>query len=135
MTHRHVPSMDNVEDPGLVVLFMEGPENIPRSQREEGNHWPARNRDMKEVNKEFDAKMQKTIDVVMSDFASVRAGRANAAVSDKITVTMPHASEPGSGYLLPRPQEPDDPARDSTLLKAIEKGHPDLRSGINNPQE
>ena len=33
---------------------------------------------MKEVNKEFDAKMQKTIDVVMSDFASVRAGRANA---------------------------------------------------------
>ena len=41
---------------------------------------------MKEVNKEFDAKMQKTIDVVMSDFASVRAGRANAAVLDKITV-------------------------------------------------
>ena len=40
---------------------------------------------MKEVNKEFDAKMQKTIDVVMSDFASVRAGRANAAVLDKIT--------------------------------------------------
>ena len=39
---------------------------------------------MKEVNKEFDAKMQKTIDVVMSDFASVRAGRANAAVLDKI---------------------------------------------------
>ena len=28
---------------------------------------------MKEVNKEFDAKMQKTIDVVMSDFASVPA--------------------------------------------------------------
>lgn len=42
---------------------------------------------MKEVNKEFDAKMQKTIDVVMSDFASVRAGRANAAVLDKIPWT------------------------------------------------
>ena len=41
---------------------------------------------MKEVNKAFDEKMQKTIDVVMSDFASVRAGRANAAVLDKITV-------------------------------------------------
>ena len=41
---------------------------------------------MKEINKEYDAKMQKTIDVVMSDFASVRAGRANAAVLDRITV-------------------------------------------------
>ena len=41
---------------------------------------------MKELNKEFDAKMKKTIDVVMSDFASVRAGRANAAVLDKITI-------------------------------------------------
>ena len=41
---------------------------------------------MNEANKEFDAKMQKTVDVVKSDFASVRAGRANAAVLDKITV-------------------------------------------------
>ena len=40
---------------------------------------------MKEIIKEFDSKMQKTIDVVISDFASVRAGRANAAVLDKIT--------------------------------------------------
>ena len=37
---------------------------------------------MKEANKEFDAKMQKTIDVVSSDFGAVRAGRANAAVLD-----------------------------------------------------
>ena len=41
---------------------------------------------MKEANKEFDAKMQKTVDVVVSDFAGVRAGRANASVLDKITV-------------------------------------------------
>ena len=41
---------------------------------------------MNEVLKEFDTKMQKTIDVVMSDFAAVRAGRANAAVLDKLTV-------------------------------------------------
>ena len=67
---------------------------------------------MKEVNKEFDAKMQ-SIDVVMSDFASVRAGRANAAVlgpDHRGLLRCSHASEPGSGYLLPRPQEPDDPA-------------------------
>ncbi len=41
---------------------------------------------MKESNKEFDAKMGKTIEVVKSDFASVRAGRANPGVLDKITV-------------------------------------------------
>ena len=63
---------------------------------------------MKEVNKEFDAKMQKTIDVVMSDFASVRAGRAGQ--DHRGLLRCSHASEPGSGYLLPRPQEPDDPA-------------------------
>ena len=64
---------------------------------------------MKEVNKEFDAKMQKTIDVVMSDFASVRAGR-RAGQDHRGLLRRSHTSEPGSGYLLPRPQEPDDPA-------------------------
>ena len=41
---------------------------------------------MNAVHKPYDEKMQKTIDVVISDFASVRAGRANAAVLDKVTV-------------------------------------------------
>ena len=41
---------------------------------------------MKELYQEYDVKMQKTIEVVVSDFAGVRAGRANAAVLDKITV-------------------------------------------------
>lgn len=41
---------------------------------------------MKEILKDYDVKMQKTVDVVVSDFASVRAGRANAAVLDKIAV-------------------------------------------------
>lgn len=41
---------------------------------------------MLEFNVEFDAKMKKTIEVVMGDFASVRAGRANASVLDRITV-------------------------------------------------
>ena len=48
---------------------------------------------MKELNQEFDAKMKKTIDVVMSDFASVRAGRANAAVLD-------HPPESGGFHFL-----------------------------------
>ncbi len=57
--------------------------------------------------------MQKTMDVVMSDFATVRAGRANAAVLDKITVDYygsAHPPQPGGRHLLSRPPEPDDPA-------------------------
>ena len=79
---------------------------------------------MKEVNKEFDAKMQKTIDVVMSDFASVRAGRANAAVLDKITVDYYGAPTPlnqVAAISSPDPRSLMIQPWDSTLLKAIEK--------------
>ena len=37
---------------------------------------------MKELYQEYDVKMQKTIEVVVSDFAGVRAGRANASSRD-----------------------------------------------------
>lgn len=79
---------------------------------------------MKEVNKEFDAKMQKTIDVVMSDFASVRAGRANAAVLDKITVDYYGAPTPlnqVAAISSPDPRSLMIQPWDSTLLKAIER--------------
>ena len=75
---------------------------------------------MKEVNKEFDAKMQKTIDVVMSDFASVRAGRANAAVLDKITVDYYGAPTPlnqVAAISSPDPRSLMIQPWDSTLLK------------------
>ena len=36
--------------------------------------------------KTYDQKMGKTIEVVKGDFASVRAGRANAGVLDRIQV-------------------------------------------------
>ena len=38
--------------------------------------------------KEFQRKMEKTLDVLASDFAAVRAGRANAQVLDRITVVL-----------------------------------------------
>ncbi|MCD8142095.1 MAG: ribosome recycling factor, partial [Clostridiales bacterium] len=41
---------------------------------------------MKEFSKEYDVKMGKTIESVKGDFGSVRAGRANAQVLDRITV-------------------------------------------------
>ena len=91
---------------------------------------------MKEVNKEFDAKMQKTIDVVMSDFASVRAGRANAAVLDKITVDYYGAPTPlnqVAAISSPDPRSLMIQPWDSTLLKAIEKAIQTSDLGI-NPQ-
>ncbi|MBR6791007.1 MAG: ribosome recycling factor, partial [Oscillospiraceae bacterium] len=41
---------------------------------------------MKAQIKKAEEKMQKTLHVLSSDFAAVRAGRANPAVLDKITV-------------------------------------------------
>ena len=91
---------------------------------------------MKELNQEFDAKMKKTIDVVMSDFASVRAGRANAAVLDKITVDYYGAPPPlnqVAAISSPDPRSLMIQPWESTLLKAIEKAIQCSDLGI-NPQ-
>ena len=44
--------------------------------------------------KEFQRKMEKTLDVLASDFAAVRAGRANPAVLDKVVVDYYGAPTP-----------------------------------------
>lgn len=91
---------------------------------------------MKEVNKEFDAKMQKTIDVVASDFAAVRAGRANAAVLDKITVDYYGTPTPINQVAAigsPDPRSLTIQPWDASLLKAIEKAIQTSDLGI-NPQ-
>ena len=91
---------------------------------------------MKEVNKEFDAKMQKTIDVVISDFASVRAGRANAAVLDKVTVDYYGSPTPinqVAAISSPDPRTLTIQPWDATILKAIEKAIQTSDLGI-NPQ-
>ena len=91
---------------------------------------------MNEVLKEFDTKMQKTIDVVMSDFASVRAGRANAAVLDKLTVAYYGTETPIqqiASISTPDPRSLVIQPWDGTLLKAIEKAIQVSDLGI-NPQ-
>ena len=72
--------------------------------------------------KAYDQKMLKTIEVVKSNFASVRAGRANAGVLDRITVEY---------YGTPTPL--NQVAWDGSLLKAIEKAIQTSDLGI-NPQ-
>ena len=91
---------------------------------------------MKEVNQEFDAKMQKTIEVVMGDFASVRAGRANAAVLDKIPVAYYGTATPinqVAAISSPDPRSLMIQPWDASLLKAIEKAIQSSDLGI-NPQ-
>ena len=91
---------------------------------------------MNELLKEYDVKMQKTVDVVVSDFASVRAGRANAAVLDKITVDYYGVATPLNqvGTISsPDPRTLMIQPWDGSLLKAIEKAIQTSDLGI-NPQ-
>ncbi len=74
--------------------------------------------------KEFDERMQKSISVMAEEFAAVRAGRANPAVLDKITVDQYGTATPipqvGS-VSVPEPRSLMITPWDATLLKAIEK--------------
>jgi len=89
-----------------------------------------------EMLKEYDAKMQKTIEVVKSDFGGVRAGRANAAVLDKIVVEYYGSPTPlnqVAAISSPDPRMLQIQPWDSSLLKAIEKAIQTSDLGI-NPQ-
>lgn len=91
---------------------------------------------MKEINKEFDGKMSKTIEVVKSDFASVRAGRANPGVLDKITVDYYGSPTPlnqVAAISTPDPRVLMIQPWDASILKAIEKAILTSELGI-NPQ-
>jgi ribosome recycling factor len=91
---------------------------------------------MKEMNQDFDGKMQKTIEVVKSDFAGVRAGRANASVLDKITVDYYGAATPLSqvaAISTPDPRVLMIQPWDASVLKGIEKAILTSDLGI-NPQ-
>ncbi|MEG0824497.1 MAG: ribosome recycling factor [Oscillospiraceae bacterium] len=91
---------------------------------------------MNDVNKEFDIKMGKTVEVIRGDFASVRAGRASAAVLDKIQVeyygTMTALNQVGA-ISSPDPRSLVIQPWDASLLKAIEKAIQTSDLGI-NPQ-
>lgn len=79
---------------------------------------------MKEEIRAFDEKMQKSISVVATEFAAVRAGRANPAVLDKITVDYYGAPTPiqqiGS-VSVPEPRTLLIQPWDASALKLIEK--------------
>ena len=91
---------------------------------------------MNELNKPYDEKMKKTVDVVVSDFASVRAGRANAAVLDKIAVDYygtPPPINPVATLSAPDPRSRRIQPWANKRLKPIEKAIQTSDLGI-NPQ-
>ena len=91
---------------------------------------------MKELYKPYSEKMGKTIESVKGDFASVRAGRANAGVLDRITVEYYGSATPlnqVASISTPDPRTLMIQPWDSKLLKTIEKAIQTSDLGI-NPQ-
>lgn len=86
--------------------------------------------------KVYDAKMQKTIEVVKSDFSSVRAGRANAAVLDRIQVEYygtPTPIQQVASISTPDPRTLAIQPWDTSILREIERAIQSSDLGI-NPQ-
>ncbi|MBE6956648.1 MAG: ribosome recycling factor [Ruminococcaceae bacterium] len=86
--------------------------------------------------KNYDSKMLKTIEVVKANFASVRAGRANAGVLDRIMVEYygtPTPLNQVAAVSTPDPRTLTIQPWDASLLKEIEKAIQMSDLGI-NPQ-
>ena len=84
----------------------------------------------------YEEKMIKTIEHVKADFASVRAGRANAGVLDRIMVEYygtPTPLNQVAAISSPDPRTLTIQPWDATLLRAIEKAIQTSDLGI-NPQ-
>ena len=91
---------------------------------------------IKEMYQEYEHKMKKTVEVVISDFGGVRAGRANASVLDKISVEYYGTETPinqVASISAPDPRTLVIQPWDNSLLKAIEKAIQTSDLGI-NPQ-
>ena len=84
----------------------------------------------------YEEKMKKTLDVLSKELAAVRAGRANPAVLDKITVEYYGAPTPlnqVAAISTPDPRSLSIQPWDGSILKAIEKAIQTSDLGI-NPQ-
>ena len=91
---------------------------------------------MKELIKNTEQKMEKTVSVLKSDYASVRAGRANPMVLVKILVDyygVPTAINQMAVVSVPEARLLQIQPYDATSLKAIEKAIQSSDLGI-NPQ-
>ena len=91
---------------------------------------------LQEEYKIYEEKMKKSIDSVSADFASVRAGRANAAVLDRLMVDYygsPTPIQQIAAIASPDPRSLVITPWDGSALKAIEKAIQNSDLGI-HPQ-
>ena len=91
---------------------------------------------LKDDYKIYEEKMNKSIDSAAADFASVRAGRANAAVLDRIMVDYygtPTPIQQIAAISTPDPRILQISPWDGSALKSIEKAILNSELGI-NPQ-
>ena len=92
---------------------------------------------MSDFVKDAESKMQKTIEAVKADFASVRAGRANASVLDRVQVEYYGSPTPlnqVASISSPDPRQLVIQPWDSSLLREIEKAILTSELGINLKQ-
>ena len=83
---------------------------------------------------EIESKMKKTAEVLKTQLASVRAGRANAAVLDQITVDyygVPTPIQQVASISVPDPRSLMIQPWDASVLKGIEKAILASDLGIN----
>lgn len=91
---------------------------------------------MQTVYKKAEEKMEKTLSVLCSDFKAIRAGRANSAVLDRLTVDyygVPTQINQMAAISTPEPQILAIQPWDASALKLIEKAIQASDIGI-NPQ-
>ena len=89
---------------------------------------------MNEQIKKYDEKMAKSIDSLMQDFTTIRAGRANPHVLDKIRVDYygtPSPLQSVANISVPEPRMIQIQPWDGSLLKDIEKAIMTSDVGIN----
>ncbi|MBQ4110927.1 MAG: ribosome recycling factor [Clostridia bacterium] len=89
---------------------------------------------MKEIMSNLESKMEKSIDSLKGEFATVRAGRANPAILDKITVDYygnPTPLNQVGTIAVPDPRMITIQPWDGSLLPLIEKAIQKSDLGIN----
>ena len=89
---------------------------------------------LKDEYKVFETKMRKSIDSVAADFAAVRAGRANAAVLDRILVDYygtPTPIQQIAAIASPDPRTLLITPWDASAVRSIEKAIQESDLGIN----
>lgn len=89
---------------------------------------------MREELKKFEDKMKKTVGSLLDDFATIRAGRANPHVLDRLTVDYYGAPTPivqVGNVSVPEPRILQIQPWDASVLKLVEKAINESDLGIN----